>query len=204
MILGLDFDNTLISYDDLFYKAAKEKRLIPAALKKEKNAVRDYLRASGMEDEWTRLQGEVYGDRIKEAKPYEGMLDALKALTAENVLMYIISHKTRTPYLGLKRDLHAAARGWLKMHGITDSKSMNWDEERIFFELTKEMKVERIIKMGCTCYVDDLIDILELLPDTIHKILFSPNSSPEIPENWSIMKTWKTLPKLLLKNRVGK
>ena len=36
MVLGLDFDNTIIKYDELFYKIAFEKDLIPADLPKEK------------------------------------------------------------------------------------------------------------------------------------------------------------------------
>ena len=59
MRLGFDFDNTLISYDLLFHRVALDKGLIHKDLLKQKNAVRDYLRDMGAEDEWTRLQGEV-------------------------------------------------------------------------------------------------------------------------------------------------
>ena len=64
MVLGLDFDNTIIKYDELFHKIAYEKELIPADLPKEKNAVRNYLRQNNIEDEWTMIQGEVYGERF--------------------------------------------------------------------------------------------------------------------------------------------
>ena len=198
MVLGLDFDNTIICYDDLFHKVALEKGLIPASLPKEKNIVRDYLRANCAEDEWTIIQGEVYGDRIMEAEPYEGMFDTLHQLTADNIPVYIISHKTREPYLGRKRDLHAAAREWLQRHNFLSPNGLNWNEDQFFFELTKERKVKRIIEIGCTHYVDDLIEILDLLPDLINKILFSPNDSPDVHNhNWSLLKSWKALPALL-------
>ena len=113
MRLGLDFDNTLISYDHLFHRVALEKGLISQEIPKQKNAVRNSMREQGIEDEWTRLQGEVYGRRILEAEPYPGMLSTLKQLASKNVPMCIVSHKTRTPYLGEPWDLHAAARGWL-------------------------------------------------------------------------------------------
>ena len=197
MILGLDFDNTIIRYDYLFHKVALEKGLIPSNLSKEKNIIRDHLRANSAENEWTIIQGEVYGEKIQEATPYTGVLSILKQLSEENIPIYIISHKTRTPYLGQKQDLHAAAREWLHKHRFLDPKGLNWNENRIFFELTKEKKVERIIETGCTHYIDDLMEILKLLPDTIHKILFSPKGSPAVPKHWSILKSWKALPTLL-------
>ena len=47
MRLGLDFDNTLVSYDRLFLQAAVEKASVPARTPARKNAVRDHLRAAG-------------------------------------------------------------------------------------------------------------------------------------------------------------
>ena len=198
MVLGLDFDNTIISYDKLFHKVALEKGLIPADFPKEKNTIRDHLRANNVEDEWTIIQGEVYGNRIIEAEPYEGMFDTLHQLCSNNIPIYIISHKTRVPYLGPKRDLHAAAREWLKMHNFFHPKGLDWKKDQICFEPTIQRKVERIIKTGCTHYVDDLIEILELLPDSIHKILFSPNGYSKVQDrDWSLLTSWKALPKLI-------
>ncbi len=198
MVLGLDFDNTIIRYDKLFHKVALDKGLIPADLSEEKKIIRDHLRANSAEDEWTIIQGEVYGEKIQEAVPYEGVLGTLKQLSAGNIPIYIISHRTRTPYLGPKQDLHAAAREWLHMHNFLGPNGLNWNENQIFFELTKEKKVERIIETGCTHYVDDLVEILELLPDSIHKILFSPNGTPDIQNHhWSLLNSWKALPALL-------
>ena len=42
MIFGFDFDNTIVTYDELFYKVAIENALIPAELPRSKLAVRDY------------------------------------------------------------------------------------------------------------------------------------------------------------------
>ena len=52
MVLGLDFDNTIIKYDELFHKVAFEKNLIPADLPKEKNTVRNYLREKNIENDY--------------------------------------------------------------------------------------------------------------------------------------------------------
>ena len=197
MILGLDFENTIIKYDELFHKIAFEKELIPANLPKEKNAVRDFLRQKNIEDEWTIIQGEVYGDRISEAKPFKGMLETLQTLIAKQISINIISHKTRVPYMGPKKDLHAAAMTWLKLNHFFETEGLNLNEKQVFFEVTKEKKIDRIVKTGCTHYVDDLPEILKMIPNGIDKILFSPNGEHVPSENWSVIKSWEEMHTLL-------
>tara|TARA_Y100000031_G_scaffold156293_1_gene210291 strand:+ start:969 stop:1568 length:600 start_codon:yes stop_codon:yes gene_type:complete len=197
MILGLDFDNTLIRYDELFHQLAFERGLITQELPKVKNTVRDYLRYVGKEDEWTQIQGEVYGKRIREAIPFEGMQETLKKISALDVKMFLVSHKTKTPYMGSQYNLHYAAIGWLREHSFFDATGLGWHESQVFFELTKEEKVQRIIQLGCTHYIDDLPEILIMLPDTINKILFTPHPVDTIPEEWYPLEEWSFLPKLL-------
>jgi hypothetical protein len=193
MLLGLDFDNTIIKYDELFHKIASEKNLIPINLPKEKNAVRNYLRENQIEDEWTIIQGEVYGYRIKEAVPFEETLETLQALTEKQIPINIISHKTREPYLGPKKDLHAAAMSWLGMNHFFDPEGLNLKENQVFFEVTKEKKMDRIIKTGCTHFMDDLPEILKMIPNEINKFLFSPNEEQISGGNWTVIKSWKEL-----------
>ena len=80
MLLGLDFDNTLICYDTLFHRVALDRGLIPADLPAQKNCVRDYLRQQDQEDQWTHMQGEVYGARITEAESFPAVLPTLQGL----------------------------------------------------------------------------------------------------------------------------
>ena len=197
MVLGIDFDNTIIKYDELFHKIACEKGLISAELPKQKNAVRNHLRETGVEDEWTIIQGEVYGERIKEAVPFSGTLETLQMLNAKQIPINIVSHKTREPYLGPKRDLHAAALSWLKLNRIIDTEGPGVNEDQVFFEVTKEDKINRIVQIGCTHYLDDLPEILEMIPDGINKILFSPNGEGILNRNWTVIKSWKELPSVL-------
>jgi hypothetical protein len=197
MHLGLDFDNTLISYDILFRKVALEQGLIPVDTDSNKNAVRDYLRSVDREDEWTKLQGEVYGGRILEAAPYPGMKQILKSISGQNIPLTIVSHKTKTPFIGKQWDLHAAARAWLNQYEMHTQIGPNISHEQTFFELTKQAKCDRIVAVGCTHYVDDLPEILEMLPDTITKIHFSPKGHSSSNGNWLVMRSWDELPALL-------
>jgi hypothetical protein len=69
MLIGIDFDNTIVRYDRLFHHVALEKGLIPASVPASKGDVRDYLRSIGGEQDWIELQGIVYGVRMHEADP---------------------------------------------------------------------------------------------------------------------------------------
>ena len=70
MVLGIDFDNTIVRYDELFHGVAVERGLIPASLPVRKNDVRDFLRQQDRERDWTELQGYVYGPRMAGARPF--------------------------------------------------------------------------------------------------------------------------------------
>ena len=197
--LGLDFDNTLIRYDELFHKLAVEKKLIADSVPPKKKLIRDNLRQKGIEVEWTKLQGEVYGKRIHEAVAWEGMLEALSKLQRKGNELFLVSHKTQVPYLGPSYDLHAAARSWLIKQGFFSKCGLNWEPDHVFFELTMEEKIERIRKLECTHYVDDLPEILEILPNSVKKIFFCPGeNSPNINKEWLILRRWVDLPDLLL------
>ena len=162
-LLGLDFDNTLVRYDKLFHQLALEKSLIEETLPADKTAIRDYLRSQGQDKEFTLLQGEVYGLRILEAEPANGMLKSLGELNQLGIPMVLVSHKTRTPYIGPAYDLHQAAWSWLEKHGFFAPNGLGWNRNQVFFEESKQAKVNRIESQGCTHYVDDLPEILRMI-----------------------------------------
>lgn len=172
MLIGVDFDNTIISYDALFHRVALERGLIPAKLPVNKTAVRDHLRAAGREDIWTEMQGEIYGTRLGEALPFAGVRDFFAACRDRGIRVVIISHKTRYPYRGERHDLHAAARSWLIANEFVAAN----DDSAVFFELTKAEKIARITAAGCTHFIDDLPEILTDagFPAGVERILFDP------------------------------
>ena len=184
-VFGIDFDNTIINYEEIFYFRALEKKLIPKTIERRKLAVREFLRSKKLEDEWTKLQGEVYGSYILEAKPFLGVLEAFKIFVKNNIPFYIISHKTMFPYLGDKINLHNAAKNWLKVNGFFNLIK----ENNVYFETSIEKKINRICKCGCTHFIDDLSDILSLLPSNINKIYFNDNDC-NINVDFVTMKSW--------------
>jgi hypothetical protein len=173
-IIGIDFDNTLVSYDALFHRVALEQGLIPADFPVSKTAVRDHLRREGREPAWTEMQGVVYGTRIAEAAPFPGAIEFIRHCLARGWTVHVVSHKTKTPYLGEPVDLHAAARRWLETVGIVGTRG-DLPAENVWLELTKAEKQQRIAKLNCDAFIDDLPEfLLEPAFPPITRLLFDP------------------------------
>ena len=189
MIIGLDFDNTIVSYDRLFHRVALEKNLIPKEIAVNKFEVRNYLRQIGKEDVWTEMQGYVYGARMEEANAYEGAIEFLVWAQANGHELAIISHKTKFPFAGEKYDLHSAASRWIEGNLIIDGGRLV-QEENIFFLPTKELKISKISSLGCDLFLDDLPEILtaEGFLEKTKKILFDPENKHFLPAGSSISK----------------
>jgi len=173
--VGIDFDNTIVSYDSLFYKVALELGVIPEEIDRTKISVRDFLRKNNKNDIWTSIQGTVYGEKMIEAEVYEGFIEFIKFLKSEKFDFCIISHKTKYPFIGKKTNLHNAALNWIQKFLNIDNQTLIKDE-LIFFEDTKELKVDRIISEKCDVFIDDLPEIFEIpsFPDFVNKYLFDP------------------------------
>ena len=190
MRIGIDFDNTLVSYDALFHRVALDQQAIPADLAQTKVAVRDYLRRAGREPVWTEMQGTVYGARMDEAQAYPGAIEFLRWASARGLELRIVSHKTRHPFIGPKHDLHDAARRWVERHlaGCVDPAS-------VFFELTQEEKIGRIGAIGCHYYIDDLPEILlaPAFPGEVRRILFDPDAHHAAEPSLVRMRSWSDI-----------
>ena len=143
MRIGIDFDNTIVSYDSLFHKVAFEQELIPIETPTSKVAVREYLVRTDREYRWTLIQGLVYGNRMDEASMYDGVIRFFHWAKEKGHYLAIISHKTQYPFKGPRYDLHKAARGWIEHHLVDGGKPLI-PQSHIFFELTKDEKFSRI------------------------------------------------------------
>ena len=188
MIIGLDFDNTIISYQKIFYKLALKKKIIPKNISKEKNSVKKYLLAKNLENEWTQIQGEAYGSEIVYAKPYPGLIEFLKYIKKNKFKVYIVSHKTIYPYKGEKINLRNSAFEWIKQYDIIKY----IPKRNIYFENSINSKVRKIKQLKCDLFIDDLPSVLELLSKKIIKVLFDPNSNNVLNHNHTY-KNWKQI-----------
>jgi hypothetical protein len=178
MRIGIDFDNTIACYDGVFHAAALERGLIPPELGRDKNSVRDHLNGSGGKDDFTELQGYVYGARMDMVALYPGFAEFVVAAQTIGHDLFIVSHKTAHPMAGPKYDMHAAARGFLTAHNLTGQAPAQIEPSRIHFELTGEAKVARVAALRCDMFVDDLPEILAMpgFPAGMRRVLFDPGN----------------------------
>jgi len=201
MIVGFDFDNTIIDYTLSFVELSKKKNLVPPDINKDKISIRNYLRDRNIEKEWTILQGEVYGKNIMNAVIYKGLINAFEYLSNKNFKIKIISHKTKFPYIGEKVNLRNAAIEWIKKNILKDHLNIKLDLLDVHFEDSIEKKIKKIIELNCDIYIDDLPEILDLLPDNIKKVLFLPKINNGDFSKFHVMNSWEEFPNILnLKN----
>jgi hypothetical protein len=175
--IGIDFDNTLIDYDGVFVRAARERGLIGPAVGGTKRAVRDAIRLlPDGELTWQRLQGYVYGAGIGGAVPFAGAYDFLRRCAERGVELFVVSHKTRYGHFDPARiDLREAARQWLIAQAMIAPEQGGIPADHVFFEDDRTQKLARIAALGCTHFIDDLEEIFADpgFPPGVRRVLFA-------------------------------
>jgi hypothetical protein len=175
--IGIDFDNTIIRYDEVFAAAAQRRGLVPGGWSGLKSELRDYLRTqAGGELAWQGLQGWVYGKGVRDAAIFPGMPDFLAACRRASADVYVVSHKTQYGHQDPDRtDLRVAARNWMQGSGLIGSADSVLSLDRIYFEDTLAAKVDRLASLDLDIFIDDLVDVFEQphFPQRTRAILFA-------------------------------
>ena len=197
MIIGIDFDNTIIKYDNVFGRVAIEKKILSDSELKSKNDVKKLLISSDRENDWTELQGIVYGSHIMAAEPYENFSDVFVSLLNAGHELKIISHKTKYPFIGKRINLRSAAMMWLKEKGIVGTGHNKLSETDVFFCSTITEKVAMQKKQRCDVFIDDLAKVLKLINPQVKRVLFDPNSEIDACEQFNILRNWSDIEALL-------
>ena len=159
MRIGIDFDNTIADYDDVFLLAAKRERLVGEAFVGGKLAVREAVRALDRgEERWMRLQGRIYGAFMPQARPVKGIRRFFSRARKSGAVISIISHKTEFGHFDEERiNLREAARRWLSGQGFVGPDGV--PEERVFFAASRDEKIARIAEVSCAHFIDDLEEV---------------------------------------------
>lgn len=194
MRLGIDFDNTLVSYEGLFHRVGQALGILPDDIPLHKTEIRSWLVSQGREHDFTRLQGAVYGPWLQYARAYPGARACLEYLRDMGVDLFLVSHKTRYALAGEPFDLHTAARSWLTANSFTPQ---IFAEDHVFLETSRESKLQRIAKLHCSHFVDDLPAVLTVpaFPETTQRLLFSPQQTSE--ESCLSFADWSDLQRYL-------
>lgn len=182
-VIGLDFDNTIVTYDELIHATALQLGLIEPGTETSKRAVRDHIRRMPAGDlGWQRVQAQVYGPLMDAAQLIEGVDAFVRRCRAAALPVFIVSHKTL--YAGMDEtgtNLREAALRWMESRGFFEAAGLGFSRDHVFFASTREAKVARIGELGCTVFVDDLEEVFlePSFPAGVTKILFAPEP-PEI------------------------
>jgi hypothetical protein len=192
--IGIDFDNTIASYDKLFLRAAQEGGLVDTNFVGGKRAVRDALLArSGGERDWMAVQGRVYGALMVGADLVEGVAEFLQRCNGAGAATFIISHKTEFGHFDAEHvNLRDAARAWMVANGFFDAAGLGLATSQVFFEATREDKLKRIAAQSCTHFIDDLEDVLRepAFPAGVERILYDPDGKAGTSGPYHVCHNW--------------
>jgi hypothetical protein len=192
--IGVDLDNTIACYEQVFEPIALQMGLIHERTEGwSKLQIRETLQKKGRNDLWTQLQGEVYGPGMQRANLFAGVREYFLEAANRGYEVWIVSHRSRRPAIGKPHDLWLSALQWLNTAGLL------WPEgkvlrNRLILAPTREAKVREIIRIGCTDFIDDLPEVFshQLFPGNIHAHLFDPAGvAPQ--GHWRKARRWQEL-----------
>lgn len=196
-IVGVDFDNTLISYDEVFFNYALSLNLISPATNKNKKEVRDKIRLlPDGEIIWQKVQAFVYGQGISQACFNEGAEDFLKMCVQQGIKIYVVSHKTEYSRFGTHQvSLRQAALSWMAANDFFRTDGLGLCRDQVYFEETRSQKIGRLRFLGCTHFIDDLEEVFleKTFPEGIEKILFAPQADPGIGSDVKVFDSWRKI-----------
>jgi hypothetical protein len=205
MRIGIDFDNTIISYDDVFWSVARDGGLVDAAFRGGKQAIRDTIRLLPEGDlAWQKLQGHVYGKGVVGAKMIPGVAAFLRRCRREQCSVLIVSHKTEFGHYDPERvNLREAALAWMTAQGFFRDSGYGIPVENVFFEGTRAEKLARIGTLDCSYFIDDLKEVLDDpdFPAGVARILFSDSTQAPSTGAYIVCPSWGDIEEQVFRGR---
>ena len=199
--IGIDLDNTIISYDDVFQLAANKFGLLDNNNCLSKESLRNQIRnQKNGEKKWQKLQGYVYGEGINEAVLFPGVYRFLWRCKERNIDVEIVSHKTEFGHFDSKKiSLRDSATNFLINHGLLDNK--NPLIKKVTYKNNKKEKIDYIKQNNYECFIDDLEEIIfsEELEGQKGILLSRDNLSVKNSNN-VIAQSWEEISQSVLGN----
>lgn len=196
-IIGVDLDNTLVTYDEVMHRVAVQEGIISTGVGKNKKDIRDRIQQlPDGESRWRKLQAIVYGQRIGEAKLIDGVREFFDLCKRHQVKVYIVSHKAKRATLDeVGISLRAAALLWMRRNGFFDADGLGLSERDVYFESTRREKLDRIRELGCTHFIDDLEETFleESFPGNVARILYAPRVRHSTIREVKIARSWEEI-----------
>lgn len=199
MRIGIDLDNTIISYDVAFQIAAKKSGLVSEDCDLNKKEIRDSIRKSkDGEFKWQKLQGFVYGEGIKNAILFPGVYRFLWLCRARKIDVEIVSHKTNYGHFDSKKiSIRESATNFLRDKGLIDIEKPLI--RKVVYQDSKDEKLSFIKQNQYDWFIDDLEEIIfsEDFEDQQSILFSSENKSTNYPKKY-IAKSWEEVSQRVL------
>jgi hypothetical protein len=202
--IGIDFDNTIVGYDEIFVEVARREGLVAPSFCGNKQALRDAVRRTpNGELAWQRLQGRVYGAEIASAVMFEGVDAFLRRCRETGAEVFIVSHKTEFGHHDPSRiNLRQAAADWMTNRGFFRADGFGIPVGGLFFESSRQEKIDRIAALQCSHFIDDLEEVLfdPAFPSAVTRILFAQQVTGAAADVvWC--KTWREITEVVFSER---
>lgn len=205
MRIGLDFDNTIIRYDDVFREAAIERGLVSPNFSGTKQQVRNTIRLlSDGEHQWQALQGYVYGKGIQGATLFAGLDDFFRRARVHGDTILIVSHKTEHGHFDPNRvSLRGAAMQWMEGQGFFAEQGFSLVPDNIHFASSRSEKLSRIGDLACDVFIDDLEEVLAdpEFPNFVRRILLSEHADRSDDLPYEICRDWASIQEIVFFDR---
>jgi hypothetical protein len=189
MRIGLDFDNTLAIYDNIFKCLGKDH--VRPDWSGSKKDLKNYLNpTSNGQLLWQKIQGMAYGQEMHRAQLADGVANFLLRAKYRNCEVFIVSHKTRFGhYDESKTPLREVSLKWMQDNYFFSEDHYNFKRENVFFLSERSQKIQKITELKLDFFIDDLIEVLgdEKFPPSTKKILFGCDDHFDTTfssENW--------------------
>ncbi len=183
--VGIDFDNTIANYDDVFSHVAYKLKLINKKWHGNKSDLKKKIIKEKNIEIWKKLQGQVYGKYMHLAKVSTGFENFIIKSKFSKAKVFIISHKTKFGHYDKKKiRLRNEALKWIK-------KKKYLSDIKIFFENSIQDKINRINNLKLDYFIDDLEIILKnkFFSKKTKKILFCNKIETNSEKlNWTQIK----------------
>lgn len=171
--IGIDFDNTIIDYNNIFYKLARQYQFIDIDVVASKSEVKAAIIAKyGNDNNWQLLQSKAYGESIYQAECFIQCKAVLLKLVQQGHQLFIVSHKSELSHFDPLVSLRKHALAWLIQQEIISDDFIK--SSHLFFMGTLEDKVKKIASLELDIFIDDLDQVFlhEQFPNKTVNIAF--------------------------------
>ena len=166
--IGIDLDNTILKYDEVFHSLALAESWIDSECLCDKDSVKKGLsrkaESTGKSEKlWQQLQAWAYGNHIGKALVFDGFFEFVRQARQYGDKLFIVSHKTEFSNYDPSVQLRRSALNTLDQRGFFESVNqggLGFNRQDVFFASSLDEKIKKIQELNLTHFIDDLPKVI--------------------------------------------